>query len=229
MYIYITYIFIYYICHLILITPLFRDYNLNFKDEEIENKRVSISVFCSFLELPSSLKYSSWEGLGSAPFSVEKATCWDRWWYKGSYCGVIYMEKFSLPLLVSLEWLLFAVTLDFFLSLRGIYCVFKYCIINNICSGAASWSIFHVNHPLCSTSWISSRVLPSLLLPQWQSSARRMAGLRLLIYRTDQSASRSQLKILGWQGHHDAVGRKLNFLKLNFIWGDPGLKVLSFP
>lgn len=44
----------YYINHLILtITPLLRCYNLNFKDEEIDKKRVS-TPGSAFLELPGS-------------------------------------------------------------------------------------------------------------------------------------------------------------------------------
>lgn len=129
------------------------------------------------------------------------------------------MEKLSLFLLVSLEWLLLGVTLSFFSPLREIYCVFKYCIINNICLGAESRSIFHVHHSSCSTSWISSRSLPSPLLPQCQSPTRRMAGLRLLMHRRDQkcfprSAQDSSLIRAPWGSCEDVVGI---FLKLNFV------------
>lgn len=47
--------------------------------------------------------------------------------------------------------------------------MFKYCIINNICLDTVPWSIFHVYHSLCNTSWISSKAFPSPFLPQWQS------------------------------------------------------------
>lgn len=140
------------------------------------------------------------------------------------------MEKFSVFLLVSLKWLLFAVTLGFFSSLRGIYCVFKYCIINNICPSAVSWSIFHVHHSLCSTSWISSRALPSPLLLQWLSPKRRMAGLRLLIHRRNKkcfprSAQDSLVMRAPWGSCEKAVSV---FQKLNFILEHPGIKALNF-
>lgn len=131
------------------------------------------------------------------------------WWCRGNYCGVIHMEKFSLFLLVSLEWLLFALTLGFFSSLRGLYCVFKYCIINNICLSAVLWSIFHVHHSLCSTSWISSRDLPSPLLPQWLSPKRSMAGPRLLIHRRNQKCfPRSSQDSLVMRISEAAVGKQ---------------------
>ena len=147
-----------------------------------------------------------------------------RWWHKGRYCGVIHTEKLFLFLLVSLKWLLFAVTLSFFSSLMGLYYVFKYCIINNICLGPVSWSIFHVHHSLCSTSWISSRALSSPLLSQWQSPTRRMAGLRLLIHRRDQKCSprlaQDSLLIKASWGSCKQV--LCIFLKLNLVPKDAG-------
>ena len=145
-----------------------------------------------------------------------------RCWHKGRYCGVIHTKKLFLFLWVSLKWLLFAMTLSFFSSLIGIYYVFKYCIINNICLGPVSWSIFHVHHSLCNTSWISSRALSSPLLSQWQSPTRRMAGLRLLIHRRDQkcsprSAQGSLLIKASWGSCKQVM---CIFLKLNLVLED---------
>ena len=115
-------------------------------------------------------------------------------------------------------------TLSFFSSLRGIYYVFKYCIINNICLGPVLWSIFNVHHSLCSTSWISSKALSSPLLSQWQSPTRRMVGLRLLIHRRDQkcsprSAQESLLIKASWGSCKQVM---CIFLKLNLVPEDAG-------
>ena len=115
-------------------------------------------------------------------------------------------------------------TLSFFSSLRGIYYVFKYCIINNICLGPVLWSIFNVHHSLYSTSWISSKALSSPLLSQWQCPTRKMAGLRLLIHRREQkcsprSAQESLLIKASWGSCKQVM---CIFLKLNLVPEDAG-------
>lgn len=162
---------------------------------------------------------------GRATYSV-------RWWCKGSYCGVICVEKFSLFLSLTLEWLLFALTLGFFSSLRGIYCVFKYCIINNICLSAVSWSIFHVYHSLCSTSWISSRTLPSPLLPSVSLQQEEWQAWNSLSTWEIKNASLGQPEILfeiraSWGICEEAVGI---FLNLNLVAENPvGIKAPNVP
>lgn len=103
--------------------------------------------------------------------------------------------------------------------------MFKYWIINNICLSAVSWSIFHVHHSLCSTSWISSKALPSPLLLQWQSQTRRMAGLRLPICRRDQKCfPRSAQDTLVMRAQWGICEEVIDiFWKLNFVPEDRGL------